>query len=116
MLERAKLVLERAAGETSVDHDAEIPAGCQRVGRHRSVHEVELRRAGVLVQAEGQLELADLEASDVELPIVGVDVAPRVVARQLALDLELHAARDLSADADPPSGDIVWRFLTERLV
>ena len=50
----------------------------------RAEHEIEPARAGVLVEAERDLELAAAHAGDVELLEVAVDVAPRIVVGQLA--------------------------------
>src|SRR6185503_6847059 len=63
--------------------------------------------AGVLIQAERQLELADDHLGVVELLVVEEDVAPAVAAaNQLALDLEVEEVPDLAGDADAPPRDV----------
>ena len=66
-----------------------------------------LLRAGVLVEAERQLELAAAHAGDVEVLELGVDVAPGIVVSvSSALDLELDGVDDFAGDADPLLAEI----------
>src|SRR5262245_12544990 len=58
VLEDAELVAEDPIEHASVRHPPAIASGRERARGERPVHEVEIGRAGVLVEAEGNLELA----------------------------------------------------------
>jgi hypothetical protein len=60
VLEQSNLVLEGPAPPSTVRHHTPIAARRQCLGRHRTVDKVQIRRAGVLLEAERQLEFAGL--------------------------------------------------------
>lgn len=101
--EDARLVAQRPAAP--VRHDAGIAPGRQGRGA-RPVHEIEVRRAGVLVETEGQRELSRLDIDAFERAVIDVHVAPPARPDQLALDLEVRGAADCAGHAHAAARNI----------
>src|SRR4026209_2139838 len=80
-------------------HDAEIASGRQARRGHRTVDEIKIRGAGILFEAEGELELPALNLDGVELSVVGIHVAPDLTRSDFCLDLKKQFVRDLPFDA-----------------
>ena len=57
VLEAAELIAEDALDDAAVHHPADVASRRERAGGERPIHEVEVGGAGVLVEAERQLEL-----------------------------------------------------------
>ena len=90
-----------------MDHHAQVASGRQKRRNARTVDEVQLRRARVLVEAERHLELADEHLGEVVLLVVQVDVAPGVaVDPELCFDLVVEEVEDLPVDAEAPARDV----------
>ena len=90
----------------AVHHDAAIAARRELRGGTRSVDEVQVGAARVLVEAEGQLEFSRLHLDRGELTVIDVDVPPRIVGRDLVLDLVVGDSGDSSLDADTAPRDV----------
>ncbi len=90
-----------------MNHGAPIASGRKKIGDARTVDEVQIRRARVLVEAERHLELAGLDLREAVLLVVHVDVAPGIpVVANLALNLIVEEVEDFAVDADATSSDI----------
>ena len=104
-IEEPRLVLKHVQ-HTAMHHDAAIAAGRELCGGTRSIDEVEIGAAGVLVEAEGELELSRLHLQMIELPVVDVHVSPVLVGRKLVLDLIVDHAGHPALDADAAPRDV----------
>ena len=90
---------QRPVPQPAVEHDTLVAPRGQRRCRHRPVHEVQAARAGVLVEAERQLEAAGLQTRRSELPVVHVGVAPRPRIGQFTRDFEVEDLPEAAPDA-----------------
>ena len=111
MIEDAQFIADHSIQHPAVNHHATIPARREHTRGERSVDEVKVRRARVLVQAERQLELAAPHLHEVELLVVGVDVSPGVLPFEFPIDLECQHASDLAFDPDPPAREVRFRIV-----
>ena len=85
-----------------MQHHARIATRRQLACREGAIHEVQIGRPRVLVEAERQPELSALHLEAGDRPHVDEHVAPRLVVGQLPLDLELDDVEQLALDAHPP--------------
>ena len=90
-----------------MDHHAQIASGRQQGRNARTVDEVQLGGARVLVEAERHLELADEHLGEVVLLVVQVDVAPGVALdAKLGFDLVVEKVENLAVDAEAAARDV----------
>ena len=102
--------------------------GCQINRAERAVGEIVLRDPRHLIEAEGDLELADLDLRVVHICEIDVDIFPERLARepeldivvgqlllvQLALDFVLDAPEQVPLNADPAAVQLPRLELGER--
>ena len=90
VLEDAAGVLEAVLPDAAVELDADVAPGREVVGAERAIDEIVVRHAGELVEAERDLELADLHLRVLDVGQVDVDVLPPRLRRDAGLDVFLR--------------------------
>src|SRR5687768_9786736 len=114
MAEQACLVSEAVTQDLPVRADAAIPSRCKARTDTRPVKKVEAGCAGVLVEAEGQLERARSNLKTLELPVVQVCVAP-LPRTNLVIHLIIEDPTHTPLDPDPAARNIFVVLLSPHL-
>ena len=105
-VEEADAVADPLVEEVAVDHPADLAYRSDEARAHRTLDHLHVLVGGQLFEAEGGLELAELELGLVDVPHVEPRVLQdRVRAREVALDLPPVVLEHEAGRVDPGATD-----------